>query len=370
MGRVGMVRDASRPRQAPDARRDFARGRGRPDRVGEVLHGACRRRRGRHRWRDPRDLRAARSGPMIVVVGATGTLGREVIPLLAASDLPVRVVTRDRAAAAQKLTGVELVEADVARPEEARRAVEGAQAVVSMMTGFASPAGVRKVDFEANRTLAQAAAAAGVEHFVLLSVAQAAADHPIELFRMKHAAEEAVRATGLAFTIIRPTAYLETWLGLIGGPLVTTGKTRLFGRGRNPINFVSAADVARFVDLALTDPTMRGQVVTVPGPDNLTLEDLVDATRRATGVTGTLSRAPLPMLKVLSVGLRPINRVVAGMMATAAVMDTRDMTGNGQAIRAAFPQVPMTTVDQVAGRLFAPAVRRVDERALDGNAAR
>src|SRR3954462_8507118 len=189
MGRVGMVRNASRPRPAPDARRDRAGRRGRPDRVGAVLHGAGRRRRGWRRRRDQPDVRAARSGPMIVVVGATGTLGRELIPLLAASDLPVRVVTRDRAAAAQKLTGVELVEADLARPEEARRAVEGAKAVVSMMTGFASPAGVRTVDFDANRTLAQAAAAAGVEHFVLLSVAQAAADHPIELFRMKHAAE-------------------------------------------------------------------------------------------------------------------------------------------------------------------------------------
>ena len=64
---------------------------------------------------------------------------------------------------------------------------------------------------------------------------------------MKYAAEQALQASGLSWTIIRPTAYMETWAKLIGEPLVKTGKTRIFGRGVNPINFVSASDVAQFV---------------------------------------------------------------------------------------------------------------------------
>jgi len=289
---------------------------------------------------------------MIVVAGASGTLGPLLIPLLVGRGEPVRVVTRDPAAAGRKLSGVELVAGDVTRPGEARRAVEGARVVVSAITGFASPAGLQAVDVEGNRTLADAAAAAGVEQLVLLSVAQASADHPMALFRAKFAAEQAVRASGVGWTMIRPAAYLETWLGLIGGPLVANGKTLVFGRGGNPINFVSALDVARFVDLAIADPSFRGKVVEVPGPENLTLDQLVEITGAASGRSGRVSHTPRTVMRLLSIALRPVNRMQAGQIGAALLMDTRDMTIDGPAVRAAYPSIPMTTAAVVAERLF------------------
>jgi uncharacterized protein YbjT (DUF2867 family) len=289
---------------------------------------------------------------MILVAGASGTLGRLLVPLLVARREPVRVVTRDPVAAASRLSGVELVAGDVTRPDDARRAVQGARVVVSAITGFASPAGTQAVDAAGNHVLAQAAAAAGVEQLILLSVAQASADHPVALFRAKFAAEQAVRASGVGWTIIRPTAYLETWLGLIGGPLVANGKTLVFGRGRNPINFVSALDIARFVGLAIADPSLRGQVVDVPGPENLTLDQLVEITETVCGRSGRVSHTPRAVMRLLSVALRPINRMRAGQIQAALIMDTRDMTVDGQAARAAYPSIPMTTASTVAERLF------------------
>lgn len=289
---------------------------------------------------------------MIVVAGASGTLGPLLVPLLVARGEPVRILTRDPDAAARNLSGVELVAGDVTRADDARRAVEGARVVVSAITGFASPAGLLAVDVEGNRVLAQAAAAAGVEQVVLLSVAQAAADHPIALFRAKFAAEQAIRASGVVWTIIRPTAYLETWLGLIGGPLVATGKTLVFGRGRNPINFVSALDVARFVDLAIADPSLRGKVVETPGPENLTLDHLVRIIETASGRSGRASHSPRAVMRLLSIALRPIDRARAGQIGAALVMDTRDMAIDGRAVRAAYPSIPMTSAATVAERLF------------------
>jgi uncharacterized protein YbjT (DUF2867 family) len=268
-------------------------------------------------------------------------------------------VTRDPAAASAKLSRVELVAGDVTRPADARRAVEGARVVVSAITGFASPAGPQAVDVAGNRCLAEAAAAAGVEQFVLLSVAQASADHPMALFRAKFAAEQAVRASGVSWTIIRPAAYLETWLGLIGGPLVGAGRTRVFGRGRNPINFVSALDVARFIDLAIADPVFRGKVVEVPGPENLTLEQLVEIVETACGCSGPVAHSPIAVMRLLSIVLRPIKPVVARQIAAAVVMDTHDMTIDGPPARAAYPTIPMTTAATVAQRLFGGATPRV-----------
>jgi len=289
---------------------------------------------------------------MIVVAGASGTLGPLLVPLLVERGEPVRVVTRDPGAASRKLSGVELISGDVTRPEDARRAVAGARVVVSAITGFASPAGLQAVDVEGNRILADAAVRAGVEQFVLLSVAQASADHPMALFRAKFAAEQAVRASSVGWTMIRPTAYLETWLGLIGGPLVAKGRTIVFGRGRNPINFVSALDVARFVDLAIADPSFRGKVVEVPGPENLTLDQLVKIIQTACGRSGRVSHTPRAAMRLLSIALRPIDRMRAGQIGAALVMDTRDMTMDGRAVRAAYPSIPMTTATTVAERLF------------------
>lgn len=294
---------------------------------------------------------------MIVVAGASGTLGPLLIPLLVASGEHVRVVTRDPDAAARKLPGVELVAGDVTKPDTARRAVEGARVVVSAITGFASPAGTQAVDVEGNRVLADAAAGAGVEQYVLLSVAQASADHPIELFRAKFAAEEAVRACGIGWTIIRPAAYLETWLGLLGGPLVANGKTMVFGRGRNPINFVSAFDVARFVDLSIVDPSLRGQVVDVPGPDNLTLDQLVEIVETTCGRSGRVSHSPRAVMRLLSFALRPVDRMRASQIEAALAMDSRDMTIDGRAVRANYPSIPMTTAATVAGQLFGATAR-------------
>jgi uncharacterized protein YbjT (DUF2867 family) len=295
---------------------------------------------------------------MIVVAGASGTLGRFLVPLLASRDEQIRVVTRDPAGASSAFAGVELMRGDVTQPEDARRAVAGARVVVSAITGFGSAAGVKAVDAEGNRTLVQAAAAAGVEQFVLLSVGGASADHPIPLFRAKFAAQEAVRASGMAWTIIRPSAYLETWLGIIGGPLVAQGKTLVFGRGENPINFISALDVARFVSVAISDPAMRGRVVDAVGPANLTLNQLVGITERASGRTGRVSHSPRAVMRLLSVALRPINGMRAGQVQAALAMDTRTMALDCEAAHPADATQPLGEAADVAARMFGQGVPR------------
>jgi len=298
---------------------------------------------------------------MIVVAGATGTLGPLLVPLLVARGEPVRVVTRDPERG-RRFDGVEVVGADVCTPEGAREAVAGARVVISAITGFASPAGVRAVDELGNQMLATAAADAGVERFILVSVAQASSDHPIELFRAKAAAEAAVRSSGIAWTIVRPTAYLETWLGIVGGPMVASGKALIFGRGRNPINFVSAGDVARTIEHALAAPIEARQTIEVPGPQNLTLLDLADTVKAAAGRSGSSRHIPRGMLRLLSVVLRPVNRMRAQQIAAALVMDTREMAVDGAAIRAGDPSIPMTTAAEVATVLFSAARKDVAAR--------
>jgi uncharacterized protein YbjT (DUF2867 family) len=290
---------------------------------------------------------------MIAVVGSSGTLGAQLLPLLVSRGEPVRAMTRHPATMTRLGPGVEIVQGDVMRPDDVRRVVAGARVVVSAITGFASPAGL-EVDIQGNRILAEASVAAGVGRMVMVSILGASADHPMDLFRAKAEAERLVRARGVGWTFVRPTAYLETWLGLIGGPLMASGRTRVFGRGTNPINFVSVVDVARFVDLAVFEPSMAGRELAVPGPENLTLDDLVRLVEASSGRSGSVKHSPPAMMRFLSLVLRPVDRMRAGQVAAALVMDTADMTVDGPTIRSAQPSIPMTMARDVAQRMFGP----------------
>jgi uncharacterized protein YbjT (DUF2867 family) len=303
---------------------------------------------------------------MILVAGGTGTLGRSLIPLLAAHGEPIRVLTRGgRDGHDQAAPGVEVMIGDVRDIGAVRRAMDGVRTVVSAINGFGGVGalGVRAIDRDGNANLIEAAEAAGVEHFVLVSIQQASLDHPLELFRMKAEAERRLMATGLSWTIIRPTAYQETWLEIVGRPLVATGRTRVFGRGRNPVNFVSVADVARFVELAIVDPTLRGAAIDVSGPENLSFDAFVDVVRGVTGAAGPVSHVPRAMLRVLSVALRPVKPVIAGQIAAALVMDTRDMTADTGERTGPFASIPATRLSEVAARQLRATPERPRERA-------
>lgn len=294
---------------------------------------------------------------MILIAGGSGTLGTRLLALLADRGSDVRVLSRNPAKT-RPLVGdrVQIAPGDVRDIDSVDQAVAGAGTVVSAITGFGTARDVtpRTVDWEGNANLIRAAKAAGVEHFVLLSVCQAAPDHPIELFRMKHRAEEELRASGLAWTIIRPTAYMETWLGILGAPLIDSGSTRIFGRGENPINFVSAHDVAHVVDLAVADPTMRGATIEVGGPENLTMKQVVETFQALTGTRGKVSHVPLPMMRVMSAMMKPLNPAMAALTQAAVVMDTRDMTFDASETRRRYPSIPLTHLAHVIQTDFSP----------------
>ena len=295
---------------------------------------------------------------MILIAGGTGRMGQQVISRLAGRGLAVRILTRDPARA-QPLRSrfpelVEIALGDVRDAATVERAAAGAHTVVSAMHGFAG-AGVspRTVDWQGNRNLIQAAGRGGAEHFILLSILQAGPDHPIELFRMKYRAEQDLRASPLAWTIIRPSAFMELWAEIIGAPLIKTGRTRLFGRGHNPINFVSATDVARFVELAVVDPALRGAVVEIGGPENITFRQFAQTFQAASGNAGSVSQVPLPMLRLMSVLMRPVNPSLARQIQASIVMDTRDMTFDASELLRRYPSISLSSLAEVVKRDYA-----------------
>lgn len=291
---------------------------------------------------------------MILVAGGTGHLGGELLQLLAKRGLAVRVLTRDPERARRLLgNGPEFALGDARDPRSLEAALRGVDAVVSAMTGFGPGApGPRAVDYQGNLNLIRACEAAGAGRFVLLSMYGAAADHPMELLRMKHGAEEALRASALDWTVVRPTVFMELWVGMIGDPLVKTGTATVFGRGDNPVNLVSARDVARFVELALSSPELSRQGLDVGGPENLTLNRLVGEIEAATGRKAKLRHIPVPLLRFTRILMRPIRPDLAGLAEAGIVADTVDMGFDAAPLQQRFPKMQLIRVADVVRQRF------------------
>ena len=223
--------------------------------------------------------------------------------------------------------------------------VRGADTVVSAVHGFAGPGGVSpaSVDRAGNANLIEAAARAGAA-FVLVSVVGASPDHPIGLFRAKYAAEETLRASGVPWTIVRATAFVETWATIMRQPLVTSGKIPVFGRGDNPINFVCATDVAALAERAVTDPGLRGQVLALGGPDNLTFNQLAVIVQETAGRRGTVRHIPRPALRAVAGLTAAVKPALARQARAALAMDLLDMTFDSAPTRRAFPDLPETGI--------------------------
>ena len=275
-------------------------------------------------------------------------MGTRLVGLLLAQRDQARVLTRDPRRAGHLPGEVETITGDVRDPASLAAAVHGCKAVVSAVHGFAGPdsASPEAIDRAGNRALIHAATDAGVKHFVLLSVHGAAADHPISLHRAKYTAEQELRRSNLEFTIIRPTAFLETWLKIIGGTLTTKGYALVFGPGRNPINFVSVRDVAALVALAVGDKALNGETVEIGGPQNLGFATLAERLVESSGTPGRIKHIPLPMLRAMSVLARPFAPMFARHAKAAVVMNTTDMTFD-TSVRARFPVLPRTTLEDL-----------------------
>ncbi len=281
---------------------------------------------------------------MIAVVGGTGRLGSLVVQEL--RNVGEQVLVVSRTAPASSTAGptdhdVRHVAADVRDPAALRAALRGVAVCVSAVHGMA-PSGdgsPTSVDWLGNRNIVDAAAGAGAA-VVMLSVVGAEADSPMELFRMKWRAEEYLRASGIPWTVVRASAFAELWAEILRSTATRSGRVQVFGRGENPINFVSVSDVAAGVVRAVIDPTVRGQVLSVVGPENLTFNELA----ARIGEAQPPRHLPRAALRVMGVLARPVRPGLARSARTALAMDTTDMTVDTTPGHAAYPWLPSTRI--------------------------
>src|ERR687894_1604122 len=213
---------------------------------------------------------------MILVSGATGNNGTEILKRLATGDVQARAMVRnlDRASAIA-LPDAELVEGDFDRPETLLAALAGVERAF-LLTNSSERAQAQQIAF------IDAARQSGVVHVVKLSQFEADVNAP-DRFRRYHAVvEAALQASGLAYTILRPNLYMQGLLNFRS--TIATQNAFYAAAGDAKVSMVDVRDNAEVAVAALTEFGHEGKIYDLTGPKALT------HTKMAEDLSETLGR--------------------------------------------------------------------------------
>ena len=240
---------------------------------------------------------------MVLVAGATGVLGSEIVRRLLARGEKVRAMVRStsnpEAVERLRTAGAETIVGDLKDPTSLRPACEGVDAVI---TGVTSVTTAREgdsfdaTDGEGNKALIDAARKSGVRKFVFVSFnADYSPDCP--LARAKRSAEEHLKKSGLDYTILHPSLFFESWLGpmLFADP--AAGTARIYGSGHHKMRYIAVADVAELAVQALTSSAASRATIPFGGPDEISQQDAVRMFEEAFGKKFTVTQLPEDVLE-------------------------------------------------------------------------
>ncbi|MEP7326589.1 MAG: SDR family oxidoreductase [Gemmatimonadota bacterium] len=294
---------------------------------------------------------------MILVVGATGLVGGTVSGLLRQAGKPVRALVRSTADPAKleslQRSGASLVLGDLKDADSLSAACRGVDTVITTASATVTrQAGdsLQSVDHDGQVRLMDAARAAGVSRFIHTSYSHnITADCP--LTTAKRTVEAHLKRSGMNYTILAPSFYMEVWLGPHLGFDAANAKATIYGTGKNPISWISFADVARFAAIAVDHPAARNATIELGGPEALSPLDVVALFERIGGRAFGVQHVDEDTLRDnRAAATDPLQQSFAALMLAYAKGDAIEM---GQTLKT-MP-VQMVSVSQYAGSVLTTA---------------
>lgn len=288
----------------------------------------------------------------VFVAGGTGLLGRAITAALLAAGHQVTVGSRSRPTGDLLDIRATWVRADVTEPAGLSEALRGADTVVDAVQFPNSPIEnpkkgltFERVDLGGTKNLVDAAKEAGVPRFIGISGANAAETAPYHWLRFKWQEEQYIAASGVPYTIFRPSwvfgpgdVSLNRFLGFAKFlPFVP-----VIGDGKVCISPLFIDDLAAHVVAAVERDDLRGRTFDIGGPEALTMDEVVRAALKASGKRRFLLHQPKWLMKPLASVLqhapgRPLTPDAIEFITMEGVVDT-------EPLRAAFG-LPLTRID-------------------------
>ena len=276
---------------------------------------------------------------MILVVGATGMVGSEICRLLTSQGMPLRAMVRESSDPAKvarlRDLGTKIVKGNLCDPNSLKAACQGASAVictVSAMPFCYQPGAndIQSVDFEGVNNLIEAARATGVKQFIYTSFS-GNLDRDFPLRNAKRAVEKHLKESGLVYSILRPSMFMEVWLSPAVGFDAANAKVTVYGSGDQPIAWITIQDVARFAVESLTNPAARNHVLELGGPQNLSPHQVIRLYEASKGKTFEVTYVSSEALQAqYEAATDPMQKSFIGLMACYAAGDPLKMGATQQ----------------------------------------
>ncbi|PRQ25120.1 putative 3,8-divinyl protochlorophyllide a 8-vinyl-reductase (NADPH) [Rosa chinensis] len=234
----------------------------------------------------------------ILVVGATGTLGRQIVRRALDEGYDVRCLVRPRPAPADFLRdwGATVVNADLSKPETIPATLVGVHSVIDCATGRPEEP-IKKVDWEGKVALIQCAKAMGIQKFVFFSIHNCDKHPEVPLMEIKYCTEKFLKDSGINHIIIRACGFMQGIIGQYAVPILeeksvwgTDAPTR--------IAYMDTQDIARLTFIALRNENVNGKLLTFAGPRAWTTQEVITLCERFAGQEANITTVPVSVLRV------------------------------------------------------------------------
>jgi len=267
----------------------------------------------------------------VLVVGATGTLGRQIARQALDAGHQVRCMVRTpRKASFLQEWGCELTRGDLLEPASLDYALEGMEAVIDASTSRPDdPRSVYETDWDGKLNLLRACEKAGVKRFVFLSLLAADKHRQVPLMDIKYCTEQLLQDSEFDYTILQGAAFMQGVIGQFAIPVLDSQTVWVSG-SPTAIAYMNTQDLARFAVAALQrDQTIRKSFAVV-GPKAWNTGEVVQLCERYSGKSARVFRVP-PVLMQLMQGACNFFEPAVNVAERLAFAD---VTGGGQRLDA------------------------------------
>lgn len=234
----------------------------------------------------------------LLVVGATGTLGRQIVRRALDEGHEVRCIVRSfQRAAFLREWCVELVRGDLNKPETLPPALEGVDAVIDAATARPTDS-VLEVDWYGKFNLIEATVNAGVKRFIFFSILDSEKYPHVPLMDIKRCTEKLLAESGLDYTILRPCGFLQGLIGQYAIPILEKQGVWVMGEAA-PIAYMDTQDIAHFAIRALSVPETVKRSFPLAGTRAWGAYEIIRLCERKSGQTAKVSRLSIELLRAV-----------------------------------------------------------------------